>query len=372
MIHTAHTVRTLKVIASVVLLSLLFWSLGFPTFFRSADAASITSASDTLSDSDMDVSSNHTIRFTTPNGLVASQTIVITFPTSPDNFVLPNGLDFNDFDITDDGVEQTLGATNGAGQWGVATTSTTITLTSPNDSSVSSSSVIVIEIGTNATSGSTGNTQIANPDTSGSYEIEIGGSMQDTGSFMVAILDNVVVSASVNTNFSFSVAGVDAGLTVNGTSTTATSTQTTIPFGTLAQNVIKTLAQDLTVTTNAAGGFAVTVYQDSNLLSSTGADIDGFIDGAYTNTPTAWQAPSANPSTGESTYGHWGLTSDDPDLFGSNLWVSPSTTARTVFSHNSVVSASTTRVGYQAQISNLQEAGDDYTTTLTYIATPTF
>jgi hypothetical protein len=32
--------------------------------------------------------------------------------------------------------------------------------------------------------------------------------------------------------------------------------------------------------------------QDQNLLSSTGADIDGFIDGAYTNTPTAWINPS--------------------------------------------------------------------------------
>ena len=29
-------------------------------------------------------------------------------------------------------------------------------------------------------------------------------------------------------------------------------------------------------------------------------------------------------------------------------------------------------IGYQAQITALQEAGDDYSTTLTYIATPTF
>jgi hypothetical protein len=31
-----------------------------------------------------------------------------------------------------------------------------------------------------------------------------------------------------------------------------------------------------------------------------------------------------------------------------------------------------TRVGYQIEISALQEAGDDYSTTLRYIATPTF
>jgi hypothetical protein len=301
--------------------------------------------------------------------------VVITFPTSPDNFDLSNqatGLDFNDLDLTDDGTEQTLAAVNGAAQWGVATTTTSITLTAPSGATTSSSSVMVLEIGTNATSGATGDTQIANPDTVGSYEITIGGgTFQDNGSVMVAIIDNVVVSAQVNTTFDFSVSAVDSGFSVNGTSTSATSTATTIPFGTLSAGVIRTLAQDLSVTTNASNGFAITVYQDTNLLSSTGADIDGFIDGAYTDTPSAWTDPGTNVAD-EDTWGHWGLTSDDSDLFGSNLWVSPSTTPRTVWSHTSVVSASTTRVGYQADISALQEAGDDYTATLTYIATPTF
>lgn len=366
MIHTATSVRSLRVIAFIVGISLLLWSTGFPTFFRLVEAASITTASDTLSDSDVSVPSNHTIRFTTPSGIIAGQTILVTFPAG---FTLPTGLDFNDLDVTDDGSEITLADSPSGATWGVATTSTTIELTT-SGSNVSSSSVIVIEIGTHATSGTTGDTRIVNP-TAGSYVITVGGSMVDSGSFRVAILDDVVVSASVDTNFSFTVGGVDAAFSVNGTSTTATSTATTIPFGTLAPGAISTLAQDLTVTTNASNGFAVTVYQSSNLLSSTGADIDGFIDGAYTDTPTSWAHPSTNPSS-ENTWGHWGLTSGDPDLFGSNLWVAASSTPRTVFSHNSVTNASTTRVGYQAEISPLQEAGTDYTTTLTYIATPTF
>jgi hypothetical protein len=368
MIHTARTVRTLQTIAGVVAIALLLWSVGFPTFFRSAEAASITGASDTLSDSDVGVASNHTIRFTVPSGIVAGETILLTFPGS---FTFPgSGFDFNDLDVTDDSTEITLAASPAGANWGVATTSTTIQLTT-SGSNVSSSSVITIEIGTNATSGATGDSQIANPGAPGSYEITVGGSMIDSGAFRVAIVDNVDVTANVDTNFSFSVAGVGTGVSVNGTTTSTSSTATSIPFETLSNHAIKTLAQDLTVTTNAAGGFAITVYQDSNLLSSTGADIDGFADGAYTSTPSAWSHPSANPSN-ENTWGHWGLTSEDADLFGSNLWVSPSTTPRTVFSHNSVVSASTTRVGYQAEVSSLQEAGDDYSTTLTYIATPTF
>ena len=139
------------------------------------------------------------------------------------------------------------------------------------------------------------------------------------------------------------------------------------------------MAQDLSVLTNATNGFVVTVEQSQNLLSSTGADIDGFADGAYNNTPIAWTAPTAQLAN-EGTWGHWGLTSEDnlnTDEFGTDLWVAASTTPRQIFHHNGPadgVSANSgsTRVGYQVQISSLQEAGDDYTTTLTYIATPTF
>jgi hypothetical protein len=139
------------------------------------------------------------------------------------------------------------------------------------------------------------------------------------------------------------------------------------------------MAQDLAVSTNATQGFVVTVEQSQNLQTSTGADIDGFINGAYTNTPTAWTAPTAVLGN-QDTWGHWGLTSED-DLnsteFGTDLWVAASTTPRQVFHHNGpadgvTANSGSTRVGYQVQISPLQEAGDDYTTTLTYIATPTF
>lgn len=361
----------LQVIAGVLGTALLLWAVGFPAPIRSVAAANITNASDTLSDSDLGVSSNHTITFTVPNGILPSQTILLTFPTSPDNFVIPQALFHTDIDLTDDGVEQTLATSSAAGVWGVATTSTTIQLTAPSDTTVSSSSVMIIEIGTNATNEYTGTRQITNPDTVGSYEINVSGTMLDSGAFRVAILDNVDVTANVDTKFDFTVAGLSTSTAVNGTSTTRTSTATAIPFGTLEADVIQTLAQQLTVTTNADQGFAITVYQDNNLRSSTGADIDGFIDGAYTDTPSAWVGPSVAP-TDEKTWGHWGLTSGDADLFGSNLWVSPSTTPRTVFSHNDVANATTTNVGYQVEISGLQEAGDDYSTTLTYIATPVF
>lgn len=384
MIHTVQAVRSLKVVACIVGVAVLLWSLGIPTFILDAEAASLTSVSDTITDSDRGVVANHTISFTSPNGAASGNTIVITFPISAGEFTLPGaGFDFGDIDVTDDGNEITLASSPTGSTWGVATTSSSITLTTSSSSgaSIASSSVIVIEIGTNATAGVTGNSQITNPTNAGSYEINIGGSIPDSGATRVAIIDDVVVTAAVDTMFAFTIAGVATSSSVNGgaTTTAGSSTATSIPFGTLAPGSTTVMAQDLTVTTNAANGFTVTVEQSQNLLSSTGADIDGFIDGVYTNTPVAWTAPTSVAGN-EWTYGHWGLTSED-DLntneFGTDLWVSASTTPRQVFSHTGVADGVTansgsTRIGYQAQISGLQEAGDDYTTSLTYIATPRF
>lgn len=378
MINTAQAVRSLRAVACIVGLALILWSLGIPTFIRDASAASLTAVSDTLSDSDRGVVANHTIRFTTPNGIMSSSSIQISFPVE---FTLPGaGFNFNDLDVTDDGAEILLGATAQGSQWAVSTTTSTITITT-SGANVGSSSVIAIEIGTNATSGATGDSQITNPAGAGSYEISIGGTMVDSGSTRVAIIDDVVVTANVDTTFTFTISGVGTSTTINGgaTTTAGSSTATSIPFGTLAAGTTTVMAQELSVTTNAANGFVVTVEQSGNLESSTGAIIDGFINGAYTNSPTAWTAPSAIVSNA-GTWGHWGLTSED-DLnsneFGTDLWVSASTTPRQVFQHATSSDGVTanigrTRIGFQAQVSTLQEAGDDYTTLLTYIATPTF
>lgn len=209
--------------------------------------------------------------------------------------------------------------------------------------------------------------------------------MTDSGQVRVAIVDQVTVSASVDTSLTFTVSGVNANIdvSVSATNTSATSTSTTLPFGTLAIGVSRVLAHNLAVTTNASNGYSVTVTQTQPLQSTTGATIDGFIDGSATNTPNAWVGPSAQISD-PNTYGHWGITSSDGtttrdvgDEFGSDEWVSPSTTPIVIMGHTGPADGSTAgigaaQIGYQAQISALQEAGDDYTTTLRYIVTPTF
>ena len=375
MIHTASTVRTLQAVAILVGTAVLLWSTGVPTLFRFAEAASVIDASDTLSNSAPDSGSNHTLAFTTPNGMAIGQTIELTFPAGFDL----SGLNEDDVDIDVNTSPEATAASAGAGVWGVSTSSNTITFTTPTDAGLASSTDIVIRIGTNAVDSGVGDTQIINPSATTSYAIDIGGTMPDAGQVRVAIVDQVTVSASIEATLTFTVSGVNANQPVNGspTTTAATTTSVALPFGTLTVDESRTLAQDLTVTTNADNGYTVTVEQTSDLQSTTGATIDGFIDGAYTVTPSSWQSPSAliaNPDT----YGHWGLTSDDNAIparsaqFGSDEWVSGSTTPIAIMGHDGPSLGEVTRVGYQVEISSLQEAGDDYTTTLRYIATPTF
>jgi hypothetical protein len=378
--HSTITVESLhRVVAMLVAIAVLAWSVGA---YSNAQAANLAFISNTLSDSDISALSNHTIQFTVPTsspGIVAGGTIVVTFPAG---FNM-GSVAFGDIDLSVNGTDLTIvnGAPGATANWGFGISGQVITLTSGSAAAaVTAGQVVRVEVGTNATFGTTGTNRVTNPGVTDSYEFLVTAGAADSGRTRVAILDNVDVTAIVNTSFIFTVAGLATTTTVNTDITTGSTTATAIPFGVLTAGVPKIMGQRLNVTTNARNGFVVTVEQDQNLLSSTGADIDGFIDGAYTNVPAAWVAPTNNIAL-ENTWGHWGLTSEDSNLngdeFGAALYVAASTTPRQIFSHNGPSDGTTadigeTEVGYKIQITALQEAGDDYNTTLTYIATPTF
>ncbi len=377
---TRITQSSHKVIALVLAAAVVLWSLGFHVFTKQVSAANVTNFSDVLSDSDLSVDADHLITFTTPNGMLPSSNFVITFPVGFDL----TDVDEDDIDLTDDAAEQETAGAASATEWGIVVAGQDITFTAPSGVTVGSSSVMQIEIGSNADhDGATGD-QINNPGTGAptSYEIDLSGTIQDSGHTRVVILDDVLVTAQVDTVFDFTVTGFNAaGTAINGTTTNGTTTSTLIDFGTLTAGEIETRAQLLNVQTNAANGFSVTIEQDGDLDSSTGAIIDPFIDGLGSTTAQAWQAPAE--TIGDlTTYGHWGITSSDEtltdgDVFGNNLWLAASTTPDQVFFNNGPADNVTehvgsTTVGFQVEITPLQEAGDDYDAVLTYIATPTF
>lgn len=384
MFRTDQSVGMLKTIALIAGLAILLWSLGLPSL-KFAEAANVTSYSDVLTDSNPGSASDHTITFTSPTGIPNGGTTTISFPAG---FVLTS-IDETDVDMasTSDysvaadcsGTEEVAASVNGQ--------DLELVFCFGDGGSLPAYGTTTIQIGHVATGG-TANAQITNPSTEGSYKITVSAGATgalDTGTTHVVIMSNVEVSATVETVFTFSVAGVGPGVTVNGDTTTGSTTSTTIPFGKLSNGVATTTAHRLTVTTNASNGYVVTIQTDGALQSSTGADIDGFANGSDTNTPATWaSAPLGADVNDEDTWGHWGFTSDDTDTtrdpgdeFGSQEYAAPSTTPRVVMSHDgpanaALVGIGTTTVGYKVEISALQEAGDDYSAVLTYIATPTF
>ena len=380
MSRTKTTFVLLQATAATLALATLLWSVGAVSF-RFAEAASVTSVSDTLSDSAPAAASDHTLTFVTPTGVANGQTIVANFSNGP--FVV-GAVDFTDIDVFDDTTSLSLAATcAGIEEASAAFSGTTLTVTlcSGDGASISPAGTTTIRIGLNAVGG---NARLTNPAV-GSYAIAINAGSVDTGATRVAIIAPVVVTAAVDTSFTFTVAGLPGSGDVNGETITGSSTATSIPFGTLVASTASTAAQQLSVATNASYGFAVTVKVDQQLTSSTGADIDGFSNGAYTSTPVSWVTPTASINN-ENTWGHWGLTTDD-ETFGladpfdvggaGQRFVSASTSPVEVFRHNGPADGTTqnigrAKVGYKVEISPLQEAGNDYTATLTYVATPVF
>lgn len=375
-----------KVLAITVAIALVMWSLGLPGWLGQAEAAALTNVSDTLSDSGPSDVSDHTILFTTPTGMAADgSTFTITFDS---NFAT-GSVAFGDIDVADDGSDLTLGASCPGVNLGVSITNSTITFENcaTGGSAIAGGSVVEVEIGTNATGGTN---QITNPSATTSYPVIIGGTWADSGETRVHIVDDVIVTASIDTAFTFAVTGIATGTSINSetVSTTGSTTGTAIPFGDVDAGGANAefLGQLLTVTTNAPNGYTVTVSADQTLTSGGSATIDTFIDGAGTGSSTAWVSPAGTFGS-DTTYGHWGITSDDDDVgstthsFGGgaatyyvgNFVNNPVP----VMYHDSPVNGSgigqgTTSVGYKIEITALQEAGADYTSTLTYVATPVF
>jgi hypothetical protein len=384
--RASNAFSVLQAIAATVALATILWSLGLPSF-RFADAANVTSFSDTLTSTAPGVVSNHTIEFVTPSGIGDDAVITVTFPAGFDlSAIGPEDVALYDGQA----LAYELPAT-----WLVSTTSNTVVITSQGTFPIATGATTTIYIGLNADGdGQTPDGQIVNPGSVGSYEIDVyidnsaNAFDDDLGTTEVAIISEVTVSASVDTQFTFTVSGVAAGQTVNGTTTTGSSSAIAIPFGELLAGVASTAAQDLTVNTNSSNGFVVTVMADGQLVTANGADIDGFRNVNYETTSQQWEGPT--PVLGDEwTYGHWGLTSDDQTLgsdFATDLYdvgndgqnyVSASTTPVEVFRHDGPADGSgqgqgTTRVGYTVQVSALQEAATDYEATLTYVATPVF
>ncbi|MBI4133104.1 hypothetical protein HY478_00670 [Candidatus Uhrbacteria bacterium] len=151
-----------------------------------AKASIVTGLTDAMSSQVASSESNHTISFTTRTGAAEGQTMVISFASSFDTSMIG----YDDVDLAVGVVDRTIaGDCLGAEQMSVAIAADVMTLTicAGDGGAIAASTVVTIEIGTNATFGVAGNNRIVNPGAAGTYSIVLHGTFGDRGALAIGI-----------------------------------------------------------------------------------------------------------------------------------------------------------------------------------------
>lgn len=373
----------------VVVTASLMLGVGY-LFVKPAKATGLSNRKVTLQTSAPGVPSQQTVSYTSTNAVTAGQTIRIGYT---DAWTIPTTFTAADFAGT---TGMTVVAACGAGTDEVTVSSSNtngdknVTLTVCSGDTVPAGSKSIV-IGTATGTRITNPTKVAAAGTADIYRITIGGTQTDSGDALVAIIEGVAVSVTVSESLSFSIAGVAAAsCTEGGSATAVTTTATTVPFGTISTpNAFFKGCHDLTVSTNAGGGYAITVEEDTSLnrtgagdltIDDTGCDSGPCTEVIGATTTAPWATATNNgfgytcsgtacntefaSATEFNQFACRGVDADcDPGTGNENK--------QTPISSTGPVNNQTSRIVYKLSVSGVQPAGT-YDNTITYIATPTF
>jgi hypothetical protein len=195
----------------------------------------------------------------------------------------------------------------------------------------------------------------------------------DNGTVLFILTNGSTLTLTVDQTLTFTINAVAASQACDGTTTTAASTSTTIPFGTVTAAGNAVVCQDLQAATNATNGY--TIYarytaKPTNALAQTIADLGG-------GTPVPNSAPVNFTAAGTESYGY---TTNDAALgtgtanrFTSPTqnWAAMSATNAEVAYEPAGVTSATYRIGHQVGVSLTTKPGT-YSTTIIYTCTPVY
>ena len=330
-------------------------------------AASLSSLSDAQSSVKISTLSDHTIQFVTPTGISAGQSISITFPSgyATGTFAVAN-LDLaTSTSATCSGfTDATLQAGAASGlTWGTSQATGTIYITS-GTAVIPANRCVQIEIGSNATSGATGVSQITNPSSPGAYVISIIAGA-DTGSISEYILtdDTVAMTGIVpqSLTFTISTTTIYFGNLSSGSAKFASSTNT-------SGDTLETVAHTLGVSTNAASGFTLTVKGQTLTSQQNPSNTISFIGGTYASSTAGSEQFGIRATESGGT-----AVTVDPTFSGATSYGydGTATTSATFATGAGATLTSTLSLRYVANISAITEAGT-YAANLVYVATANF
>lgn len=357
----AHNVFAIILVLSFIVSPLLGHKI--------ARAAALTSLSDAMSSLKASTAANHEIKFVTPSGVDAGETIILTFSA---DFTGVNSIAFGDIDFAEGNssncttatfTDETLAATPSGATWGAdGDSATTVTLTSASGT-IAAGVCVRIRIGTNAVVGATGSNQISNGAADDDDTIAMTGTFGDTGTITVDIItdDQVAVSATVAQSISFAISDNAIGFGSLSSSGPRFATFDAVGSDTDAS------AHTLAVGTNASTGYTIT-YNGATLTSGLNTISVASITNDENGIPGTEQFAIATISDGDTTV----ATGYDHNVTAGNRdWNFVAGTTTTLASETVPTATETLSMYYLANISALTEAGS-YATAITYNATANF
>ena len=231
-------------------------------------------------------------------------------------------------------------------------------------------------MGTAATTGGTGSAStITNGAVDDDDTITIGGGFGDTGVITVDIIDDdqVTVTATVNQTMTFD-------LDTATTGTTETNTPYTVPLGTLSSSSVTVSGGSINMIiaegdTNASGGMNVTVRNanGANGLTSTSTPADRIESATATMVAGTENYGLCVASAALSGFSRATAYNTTCALSSSsNAVVGLTSTASDILTSSTPVSSAHAEIVVNAAIAGATPAHDDYTDTLTFIATSSY
>lgn len=380
-------------------------------YFADTTGAAAQNGTDVLM---VPITSMHMIRFTLTTAIPAGGDILIGYPGGANNTASPSATAFAFNNLNATGGLPANVVTNGI------TCNASSFVTSPqimceSTAGVSAGTTITFLIGCSAQSGGSCTTQVPrmiNPTktaaagTNDAWKIYIQSRdasdvILDNSTVAMATIESVTVRATVDPTLTFTIAGVANAAAVNTGNTTGcgqiettnsglTSTATEVGLGVLGQipgtntKLPNVAAQLLTVTTNAASGYSLVATSSGRLINPS--------TGFFLNSATVAQAFPATNFFGLHACGldtdttYWNSTPNtacNSYITGSTDPICrygwPTTTVPILLASdtlgpigNTVVAGNgLTSVSYAAAVDATVPPGE-YTTVVTYVATPSF
>lgn len=170
----------------------------------------------------------------------------------------------------------------------------------------------------------------------------------------------------------FNIEGLPSATTTEGVVVDVDTSSTVVPFGALSLSVAKKAAHRLSVSTNAAEGYRIFVYQRQGFV---GQGSDEISPVSTTNlSPATWESACNASASGCFGY-HTGedlLSSGSVSRFAADNTYASFTSIPAEVAYSAVPASNrSTDIVYQVEVRGGQESGD-YSTDLVYIITPIF